>query len=145
MKTRDPLFILYVRDMERALTFYRDTFELEIVQQSPGWSLLRFGGAILALHLLDRYSPDGASPHAGLNFHVDDLDAAVDEVVRAGGKRLSLREPTRIAPVRQAEMLDTEGNRIELRQFVGADRDWTASGNSSFISSAWPGLGKLHH
>jgi predicted enzyme related to lactoylglutathione lyase len=36
MKSRDPLFILYVHDMDRALKFYRDTFDLEVVQQTPG-------------------------------------------------------------------------------------------------------------
>ncbi len=38
MKVTDPLFILYVHDMDRALQFYRDTFDLEVVQHTPGWS-----------------------------------------------------------------------------------------------------------
>jgi catechol 2,3-dioxygenase-like lactoylglutathione lyase family enzyme len=52
MKTRDPLYILYVHDMDRALRFCRDTFELKVVQHTPGWSMLRFGGATVALHMI---------------------------------------------------------------------------------------------
>lgn len=58
-------------------------------------------------------------PHAGVNLKVDDLDAAIEQVVSAGGKHLVTREPDKFVPVRMCELLDTEGNGFELRQFIG--------------------------
>lgn len=66
-------------DMGRALTFYRDTFNLEVVQHTSGWSMLRCGGAIIALHILSPGSTESVSNHAGLNLHVPDLKAAFPE------------------------------------------------------------------
>jgi predicted enzyme related to lactoylglutathione lyase len=125
MKVQDPLFILYVHDMTRAVAFYRDTFELEVVQETPGWSMLRFGGATLALHMIFAGTREGVSEHAGVNFKVGDLDRAIAEVVAAGGKHIVTREPDDFVPVRMCELLDTEGNGIELRQFVGPGPDLT--------------------
>ncbi|MBD3649613.1 MAG: VOC family protein [Pseudomonadales bacterium] len=126
MKARDPVFILYVHDMDRALKFYRDTFELEVVQHTQGWSMLRCGGATIALHILTRHSPESVLPHAGLNLQVDDLDAGIAAVIAAGGEHIETREPTSFVPVRMCELRDTEGNGFELRQFVAEGEDLTA-------------------
>lgn len=126
MKVKDPVFILYVRDMDRALKFYRETFDLDVVQQTSGWSMLRCGGATIALHILSKNSAEDVLPHAGLNLHVDDLDAGIDAVVAAGGQHIETREPTDFVPVRMCELRDTEGNGFELRQFVGDGEDLAA-------------------
>ena len=123
MKTRDPLFILYVHDMDRALKFYCDAFDLKIVQHAPGWSMLRFGGATLALHMIFPGSKESTCAHAGINFQVDDLDSAIEEVLASGGEHTVTREPDDFVPVRMCELRDTEGNAIELRQFVGPPPD----------------------
>lgn len=126
MRVKDPMFILYVQDMDRALAFYRDTFELEVVQHTPGWSMLRCGGSTIALHILGRDSAESVAPHAGLNLQVDDLDKAIDAVLAAGGEHVVTREPTSFVPVRMCELRDTEGNGFELRQFVSAGEDLSA-------------------
>jgi len=126
MKVRDPLFILYVHDMERAVNFYRATFELTLIQHSPGWSMLRFGGSTIALHMLFPGNTESTSPHAGLSFQVADLDRAIEEVVAAGGKHLVTREPDGFVPVRMCEVQDSEGNGIELRQHIGKGPDLTS-------------------
>lgn len=123
MKVKDPLFIMYVHDMDRALAFYRDTFELEVVQHTPGWSMLRVGGATIALHILSRGSQESVTLHAGLNLNVEDLDAGIDAVLAAGGEHIVTREATDFVPVRMCELKDTEGNGFELRQFVAAGED----------------------
>ena len=127
MRAKDPLFILYVSDMDRALAFYRDTFDLEVVQHTPGWSMLRCGGATIALHILSKGSKEGVAPHAGLNLQVDDLDRAIRAVLDAGGEHIVTREPTDFVPVRMCELRDTEGNGIELRQFAAAGKDLSAA------------------
>ncbi len=126
MKTRDPLFILYVHDMDRALKFYRDTFDLNVVQQTPGWSMLRFGGSTIALHILGSDNTESVCKHAGISFQVDNLDSAITEVLAAGGEHIMTREATDFVPVRMGEMKDTEGNGFEMRQFVSTPPDLTA-------------------
>lgn len=117
------MFILYVHEMDRALAFYRDVFDLPVVQHTPGWSMLRCGGATLALHILSRGSTETVAPHAGLSLQVDDLDAGITDVLAAGGRHVITREPTDFVPVRMCELRDTEGNGFELRQFVGDGED----------------------
>jgi predicted enzyme related to lactoylglutathione lyase len=121
------MFIHYVHDMDRAVGFYRDVFDLPVVQHTPGWSMLHCGGATIALHILSEKSSEGVARHAGLNFLVQDLDASIDAVVAAGGKHVVTREPTDFVPVRMCELKDTEGNGFELRQFVGDGSDLTVS------------------
>jgi predicted enzyme related to lactoylglutathione lyase len=126
VQVKDPLFILYVRDMDRALAFYRDTFDLDVVQHTPGWSMLRCGGATIALHILSKNSSESSASHAGLNLHVDDLDAGIEAVVSAGGEHIVTREATDFVPSRMCELRDTEGNGFELRQFVSEGEDLSA-------------------
>jgi predicted enzyme related to lactoylglutathione lyase len=113
------MVIHYVKDMDRALPFYRDVIGLKVAFESPGWSTFQCGGCIVALHILSAGMSEGAVAHAGLNLHVDDLDAAVAEVVAGGGEVGDVREAGGGIPVRIAVISDTEGNVFELRQYVG--------------------------
>ena len=56
---------LYVRDMERAIRFYRDTVGLELDFESEHWTTFRTGACTLALHATEqRESGKGrARPH----------------------------------------------------------------------------------
>lgn len=68
--------ILFVRDMERAVGFYRDALGLEVLDRSPTWVELDAGGFTLALHLHEdraRWLGEG-SPQ--VVFQVEDLDEA---------------------------------------------------------------------
>ena len=98
------MFILYVHDMDRALRFYRNTFSLPVVQHTPGWSMLRCGGATIALHILGESDSEAVVSHAGLNLQVDDLDSAITSVVAAGGQHVATREPNDFVPVRLGEL-----------------------------------------
>ena len=120
MNARDPMIIHYVEDMDRALRFYRDVICLEVIEASPGWSTLRCGGCTVALHILGPGMNESAVEHAGLNLRVDDLDAAVAEIIAGGGHVKEVREAGGGVPVRIAELSDPEGNGFELRQTVGA-------------------------
>lgn len=121
------MFIHYVRDMGRALAFYRDALGLDPVQETPGWSMLRCQGCIVALHIIAPGTEERPVAHAGLNLQVDDLDAAVEEA-RAGGAEIrAVRPAGGGVPVRLAELRDPDGNGFELRQFVGPGTDLTRS------------------
>ncbi len=125
MKTRNPLYILYVHDMDRALKFYRDAFDLDVVQHTSGWSMLRFGHSTIGLHILSQSMEETVCPNAGISFQVDDLDSAIEEVISAGGSHVITREATDFVPVRMCELKDTEGNGIEMRQHVAHSADLT--------------------
>ena len=118
MDTRSPMVIHYVYDMDRAYTFYHETLGLAPDTRSAGWSTLKCGELIVALHSVVE-GEEGPLPHAGLNLQVDDLDAAVKELKAAGASVLKVRDAGGGVPVRLAEVKDTEGNGFELRQFVG--------------------------
>ena len=120
MNARDPMIIHYVNEMDRALRFYRDVIGLEVVEASPGWSTLRCDGCIVALHILAPGMNEAVAAHAGPNLRVDDLEAAVAEVVAGGGHVKRVQEAGGGVPVRIAELSDPEGNGFELRQPVGA-------------------------
>jgi predicted enzyme related to lactoylglutathione lyase len=120
------MFILYVRDMSRAIAFYRDALGMVPRMEMPGWSMLACGGATVALHILGPGVAEGLCRHAGLNLQVDDLDAATEDVVRAGGQLVTKRPAGGGVPVRLAELKDPDGNAFELRQFVGSGPDMSA-------------------
>ena len=119
MNAHSPIVIHYVNDMDRAYAFYNETLGLEPDTRSPGWSTLKCGDFLVALHILPA-GQAGLAPHAGLNLEVDDLDAAVKEVEAGGGKIRSLHDVGGGAPVRLAEVTDPDGNNFELRQVVGS-------------------------
>ena len=125
MKARDPMFILYVNDMARAVRFYRDCLSLRLVQETPGWSMLRLGNATIALHILGPDSAETTQQHAGLNLQVDDLYSAIEEALSFGATHIVTREPDGFVPVRMCELKDPDGNGIELREFVGPGEDLT--------------------
>ena len=119
MKTYSPMVIHYVVDMDRAYAFYCETLGLTPDTRSAGWSTLRCGELLVALHILGDDSEESPLPHAGLNLEVDDLDAAVKELQEAGGSVQQIRDAGGGVPVRLAEVKDPDGNGFELRQFVG--------------------------
>lgn len=121
----DPMFILYVHDMDRAVAFYQQVLGLKILQHTPGWSMLRVGGATLALHILGPKSAEAPAAHAGLSLQVEELDDGIAAVVAAGGGHIVTREPDGFVPVRMCELKDPEGNVFELRQFVSDGEDFT--------------------
>ena len=120
MQASNLMVIHYVHDMGRAIAFYRHAFRLPIITESPGWSMLSCGDAIIALHVIGPDITERPLQHAGLCLQVDHLETAIDDVCKAGGRvRGEIREaePPRV-PVRVIELSDPEGNGFELRQYV---------------------------
>jgi catechol 2,3-dioxygenase-like lactoylglutathione lyase family enzyme len=118
MKTRHLMVVIYVRDMARAVAFYRDGLALQLQRESPGWSQLSCGDAFVGLHALDAAAAEAPVPFAGLNLEVEDLDAAIEHVRAHGATLVEVREAEPHVPVRLGVMLDPDGNGFELRQYV---------------------------
>ena len=105
-------FLISAQDMERAVAFYRDVIGLEARVQSPWWSELSHGTAIIALH----GGGSGEFRATGLSFTVRDIDAACAAVVRGGGIVRSAPEDRGDEGIYLAELADPEGNGFMMSQ-----------------------------
>jgi lactoylglutathione lyase len=110
--------IVFVSDMPRAVSFYRDVLGLTLRFETSHWTELETGMATLALHL-------SASPaHAGdprevpgrsrPGFSVPDLDA-VHAMMAARNVRC-VQEPREAFGVRIARYLDPDGLVIAISE-----------------------------
>jgi predicted enzyme related to lactoylglutathione lyase len=101
--------IHFVADMDRAVTFYRDTLGLTLKFASPEWSEFATGSTTLALHPASERNPAGTT-HLGL--HSDDI-VGVHRALTEVGVRFT-RQPTPEHGVTLAEFVDSEGARVSL-------------------------------
>ena len=71
-----------VNDVQQAMQFYRETLGLDVTEANGMLSLHLAGGAeVLAYPKGDQHTP---ATFTILNFRVEDIDAAVDELTRRG-------------------------------------------------------------
>jgi predicted enzyme related to lactoylglutathione lyase len=108
-------YMLMAQDMNRAIRFYRDVLGLEVKFESPQWTELVYGDAIVALH----GGGTGVYQKTGLSIQVRDIVTACREIESGGGK-VALAPVARPGePILLAEVLDTEGNAFSLTQYIG--------------------------
>lgn len=104
-----------VEDMERALAFYRDTLQLEVLEEGTEWSEVTAGGLRIGLNGLERAG--SADAGAVISFQpegtIDDEYARLkDQGVELTGE-ITDHQWGRIAPFK-----DTEGNDLQLFVFA---------------------------
>lgn len=114
MKVRNPTVIHYVHDMNRAKKFYMESFNVEALYESDGWTALDLGPIVLGLHILPAGTA-GILPHAGLNLHIDNLDEMQADIERLGGQLIEIHEARGHIP-RIGCFQDSEGNGFELAE-----------------------------
>jgi predicted enzyme related to lactoylglutathione lyase len=108
-------YMLMAQDMDRAVRFYRDVIGLKVQFDSPEWTELTFGSAIVALH----GGGTGVYLKTGLSLQVKDLVSACKEIEAGGGKIATPPQTRPGEPIKLAEVVDTEGNAFSLTQYVG--------------------------
>ena len=105
--------IVFVSDMKRAVTFYRDVLGLPLKFESPGWTEFATDGATLALHHSEGANPDAATSlntPAGRcrpGFSVPNIDEFHRRMVEKNV--LCLQEPKETFGVRIAQYADPDG------------------------------------
>jgi catechol 2,3-dioxygenase-like lactoylglutathione lyase family enzyme len=102
--------VLYVRDMRRAIDFYRDTLGLELDFESEHWTTFRTGACALALHATEQREAGSGEPDP--TFLVADADAERDRLAQAGVEVSEIREP--VAGLRVFDVRDPDGNRLSI-------------------------------
>lgn len=99
--------MIFVKDMKKAVAFYRDTLGLPALYVSDCWSEFRTGGATLALHQAD----DAKGRNTGISFNVGNVDDTLAALTSRGVK--ITREPEMVCDdVRCAAFADPEGNSL---------------------------------
>ena len=110
-----------VDDVDRAVEFYGKGLGLEVVAHHPGWAQVKLGDQTFWIMKIAA-GPDGPISRdyarhwtpVHLDFVVDDIDAAAERAVSAGGKldRAIVRDPRRD----MANLSDPSGNGICIIQ-----------------------------
>lgn len=103
-------YLIWAQDMERAVRFYREVFNAQVVRQSEVMAELTIAGSTLGIHS----GGEGKRTWTGLAFQVADLFAACDILAAAGGSVLRPPEDTPEEPAHLAMCADPEGNEIML-------------------------------
>jgi predicted enzyme related to lactoylglutathione lyase len=112
MQLTKVYFMIMVDDMDRTVSFYREVFALQPILESPYWTELSFGNALIALHA---GGPPG-DRDTGLGLEVDDLDAACLAVEAHGGQVIEEPKARPEERIRIATAADPSGNRFTLGQ-----------------------------
>src|SRR5882757_9701777 len=103
-------YLIWAEDMERAVGFYREVFNAEVVRQSEVMAELLIAGSTLGIHS----GGEGKRTWTGLAFQVGDLFAACHALKAAGGSVLREPEDTPEEAAHLAMCADPEGNEIML-------------------------------
>ena len=114
--------ILYVKDIEKALPFYRDTLGLKVRVAEKGWAELETGNTTLALH----NEEPGKSTTRGYGqpnicFAVDDVFATYEALKAKGVKFESEPKTVCEAPDKtgkSCDFHDPDGNFMSIFAYV---------------------------
>jgi lactoylglutathione lyase len=112
--------IVFVSDMGRAVSFYRDVLGLPLRFESPEWTEFATDGATLALHIADGphgggdRTTDHPAGHCRPGLGVADLDEfhrrMIEHRVRC------VQEPKDVFGARIAQYLDPDGLEISVSE-----------------------------
>lgn len=109
MKARLSYAIKFVKDMDEAVRFHRDTLGLTLKFQSPEWSEFEAGTVTLALHPASEKNPAGK---VELGYAVKDLKEVYANRGKIGINFTS--EPKPLHGALLADFLDSEGARCGI-------------------------------
>jgi catechol 2,3-dioxygenase-like lactoylglutathione lyase family enzyme len=74
----------YVRDLDRAVDFFRDLLGIPLEWSDSNWAEATLGGTRFALHAWHEGAPEPGSAGVQVSFLVDDVDATAARLSEAG-------------------------------------------------------------
>ena len=110
--------IIFVSDMKRSVSFYRDVLGLPLKFETPDWTEFETDGATLALHASEEPNPEKGEqrhPPAGRcrpGFGVPNLDEFHRKMVAHGVP--CIQEPKDVFGARIAQYADPDGLVISI-------------------------------
>ena len=78
--------ILYVKDVQESVPFYRDVLGIPVRHAEKGWGELETAGTTLALHGYEKGPPPLPETAPNVVFSVDDIRASHASLAAAGAK-----------------------------------------------------------
>lgn len=102
-------YVIWAAEIDRARSFY-ENLGGTLGPLSPAGCEVKIGGGLLYLHS----GGEGKRTWTGISLSVEDIRAAAEEVVTAGGQLLKPIEDTEEEPAHLAFCCDTEGNEFML-------------------------------
>jgi lactoylglutathione lyase len=106
--------ILFVADMDKAIAFYRDKFDLKLKFATPFWSEFDTGSTTLALHPASEANPPG---RVQLGFATPDLPRVY--AGREGAGLTFTQAPVDEHGTLLSRVLDGEGTEVSLSGAAG--------------------------
>jgi len=110
MHVKKLKYIIWAKDMGRAVRFYREVFDAEVTRESDVLTEVVVAGSTIGIHS----GGEGNLTWTGLSFQVDDLFAACAVVQAAGGTVLGAPKDTPEEPAHLATCADPESNEFML-------------------------------
>ncbi|MDE3088624.1 MAG: VOC family protein, partial [Chloroflexota bacterium] len=108
---------IYVNDIDKCTTFYRDVLGLPFDYAVPGWTQFKSNGAALVLHPRLKHEKDQPSASTvHITFRVNDLDAEYRRLSAQSTRFLA--PPAKVSFGKHATLLDPEGNQIDLMEWA---------------------------
>jgi predicted enzyme related to lactoylglutathione lyase len=114
MKTLGVMHMLLVKDMDRAIGFYENTFGFTLLQRSDFWSNMDSGKGKIALCT---FGEQANLKETTLIIEVDNHKEATDRVKLYGGSIVSIGAPYPGAPVFNLVFTDTENNQVTASEY----------------------------
>ena len=112
--------IVFVSDMNRSVSFYRDVIGISLNFETPEWTKFATEGATLALHKSDGSNPDEASQQPVLagrcrpGLKVPDLEEFHKRMTE---KNITcIQEPKEVFGTKIAQYLDPDGLAISVSE-----------------------------
>ncbi len=115
MKTLGVMHVLFVQDMDRAISFYEKAFDFRLNTKSPFWSNLDSGHGRLGL---TSFGNKTEKKETMLIIEVDNHMLAVEQIKQNGGSVLNIAKPYEGAPVFNVIALDSENNQFTVSETV---------------------------
>lgn len=110
--------IVYVKDIERGVAFYRDTLGMTVKLDDSGWVEFDTGAATFALHVDPKLTGSRSPGQPIPVFCVDDINQTYESLKKAGvkfenpPKQVCEAGPNQIGL--SADFLDPDGNPLSI-------------------------------
>jgi predicted enzyme related to lactoylglutathione lyase len=108
-------YVIWAADMDRAVRFWRDTFDGRLLKQNSVIAEVEISGAVIGIHS----GGEGKRTWTGISLQVADVIAGGHAVKAAGGSLTKEPEPENGEPPHLAMCIDTDGNEFMLTRKRG--------------------------
>ena len=120
----DAFPIIHTSELPRALGFYRDLLDGEVVYRfpeegEPGFVAMDIGSSHLGIAYVEDLEAAAGHRRFALWVYAEDCDAAVERL-RAGGAPITAEPADQPWGERMARALDPDGNEVIVGQRAGA-------------------------